>query len=174
MENDKVTILWDSQITTDRHVPCNKPDIIIQEKESDRCIIIVVLILSDYKIQKKTTEKMSKYVALQIECQKMWDKKVEVIPIIIGTTGVVERNITTYLQRIPGQHNIYNIQSSAIPDGPGDAVCLPVHNGKAVHIDGMSCGLAMMVNGGWGSEVSFSLSIKVLPDSPIYSCTWST
>ena len=40
MKIDKVTILWDSQITTDRHVPCNKPDVITQEKESDRCMII--------------------------------------------------------------------------------------------------------------------------------------
>ena len=27
MENEKATILWDSPIITDRHVPCNKPDI---------------------------------------------------------------------------------------------------------------------------------------------------
>ena len=44
---------------------------------------------SDYNIQKKATEKMSKYVDLQIECQKMWNKKVEVILIIIGATGIV-------------------------------------------------------------------------------------
>ena len=31
MENEKATILWDSPIITDRHAPCNKPDIIIQE-----------------------------------------------------------------------------------------------------------------------------------------------
>ena len=66
MENDKVTFLQDSQITTDKCVPCNKPDIIIQEKESDRCMIIDVAIPSDYNIQKKTTEKINKYVDLQI------------------------------------------------------------------------------------------------------------
>ena len=44
----------------------------------------------------------------------MWNKNVEVIPIIIEATGVVERNIKKYLQRIPGQHNIYNLQRSAI------------------------------------------------------------
>ena len=62
MENEKATILWDSPIITDRHVPCNKPDIVIQEKKSDRCQIIDVAIPSDYNIQKKATEKMSKYV----------------------------------------------------------------------------------------------------------------
>ena len=62
MENEKATILWDSPIIIDRHVPCNKPDIVIQEKKSDRGQIIDVAIPSDYTIQKKATEKMSKYV----------------------------------------------------------------------------------------------------------------
>ena len=70
MENEKATILWDSPVITNRHVPHNKTDIVIQEKESDRCQIIDVAIPSDYNIQKKATEKMNKYVDLQIECQR--------------------------------------------------------------------------------------------------------
>ena len=58
MENEKATILWDSQIITDRYVTCNKPDIVIQEKKSSRCEIIDVAIPSDYNIQRKATEKM--------------------------------------------------------------------------------------------------------------------
>ena len=56
MENEKATILWDSPIITDRHVPCNKPDIVIQEKKSDRCQIIDVAIPGDCNIQRKATE----------------------------------------------------------------------------------------------------------------------
>ena len=77
-------------------------------------IIIDVAIASDYNIQKKATEKMSKYEDLQIECQRMWHKKVEIIPIIIGTTGIVEKDIQSQLQKIPGKHNLYNLQKSAI------------------------------------------------------------
>ena len=114
MENEKVTILWDSQIVTDRHVTCNKPDIVIQEKTSDRCQIIDVAIPSDCNIQKNATEKMNKYVDLQIECHRLWNKKVEVIPGIIGATGIVDKNIKKYVGRIPGCHNIYSLQRSAI------------------------------------------------------------
>ena len=60
----------------------------------------------DYNIQKKATEKMSKYVDLQIECQRLLNKKVEVIPVIIGATGIVEKNIKKYVGRIPGYHNV--------------------------------------------------------------------
>ena len=100
MDNEKATILWDHQVKTDRHFPCNKPDIIIQEKDSERCLMIDVAIPSDYNIQKKATEKMSKYADLQIECQRMWNKKVEAMPIFIGATGIVEKGIQNYLQRI--------------------------------------------------------------------------
>ena len=94
--------------------PCNKSDIVIQKKKSDRCQIIDVAITSDYNIQKKATEKMSKYVDLQIECQRLWNKKVGVIPVIIGVTGIVDKNIKKNVGRIPGCHNIYNLQRSSI------------------------------------------------------------
>ena len=114
MEIEKATILWDSPVITDRHVCCNKPDIVIQEKKSDRCQIIDVAIPSDYNIQKKATVKMSNYVDFQIECQRLWNKKVEVIPVITGATRIADKNIKKYVGRIPGCHNIYSLQRSAI------------------------------------------------------------
>ena len=42
------------------------------------------------------------------------NKKVEVIPVIIGATGIVDKNIKKYVGRIPGCHNIFNQQRSAI------------------------------------------------------------
>ena len=69
---------------------------------------------SDYNIQKKATEKMSKYVDLQIECQRIWNKKVEVIAVIIVATEIVDKNIRKYVGRIPGCYYIYNLQRSAI------------------------------------------------------------
>ena len=114
MENEKATILWDSPIITDRHVPCNKPDIVIQEKKADRCQIIDVTIPSDYNIQKKATEKISKYVDLKIECRRIWNKKIEIIPFIIGATEIVDKNVKKYVGRIPGHHYIYNLQRSAV------------------------------------------------------------
>ena len=39
---------------------------------------------------------------------------VEVIPVIIGATGIADKNIKKYVGRIPGCHNIYSLQRSAI------------------------------------------------------------
>ena len=55
---------------------------------------------------------MSKYVDLQIECQRIWNKKGEVIPVIIDATGIVDKDMKKYVGRIPGSHNIYSLQRS--------------------------------------------------------------
>ena len=57
---------------------------------------------------------MTKYVDLQIECQRMGDKTVEIVLIIITATGVVKKNLKKYPNRILGCHNVYNLQKSAI------------------------------------------------------------
>ena len=66
MESEKATILWTPHSSlTDMSPTTNQT--VIMEKKSDRCQLIDVAIPSDYNIQKKATEKMSKYVDLQIE-----------------------------------------------------------------------------------------------------------
>ena len=54
VENELATILWDSSVITGGHISCNKPDLIVQEKET----IIDVVITSYYNIQRNTTEKI--------------------------------------------------------------------------------------------------------------------
>ena len=85
----------------------------MQDKKADWCQTIDVAIPNEYNIQKKATEKMSKYVDLQIQCQRICNRKVEVMPVIIGATGIVDKNIKKYVG-IPGHHNIYNLQRSAV------------------------------------------------------------
>ena len=64
MENDQATVVWYPQIITDRYICCKKPDIVIKEEETARCIVMEVEIPSDNKIQKKNTEKMSQCIDL--------------------------------------------------------------------------------------------------------------
>ena len=69
---------------------------------------------SHYNIPMKVSEKMIRYVDLQTEYQRMWNKKDKGIPFIIGAIGLIERNLKRYLGRIPGHYNIHNLQRSAI------------------------------------------------------------
>ena len=42
------------------------------------------------------------------------DETLPIIPVIIGATGIVDKNLKKYVGRIPGCHNIYSLQRSAI------------------------------------------------------------
>jgi len=58
---DKVTILWNHQVQTNRIIPNNKPAIIIRVNEAGTCMLIDVAILGDRNVIKKETEKILKY-----------------------------------------------------------------------------------------------------------------
>ena len=68
---------------------------------------------------------------------------------------------------VPIEGWVINTDKYGLLDGLGDAVCLPVHKWEAVQINGVSSGLAVLVNGWWVLRCSFSLCLKVLPVSPI-------
>jgi hypothetical protein len=53
----KVTILWNQQVQTDRTIPNNKRDIIIQDNEERTCRLIDVAIPADRNVIRKEAEK---------------------------------------------------------------------------------------------------------------------
>ena len=101
-------------IHTDREIKANRPDIVIKEKATDRCIIIDMSVPSDRNTSVKTTEKLSKYKDLEIEINRMWGKKTEVIPVVIGALGVVKRGMDAFVQRIPGCVRMNELQKTTL------------------------------------------------------------
>jgi hypothetical protein len=55
--------------------------------------LIDVAIPSDKKVILKEADKKLKYKNLSIEDQRMWNMKCYVIPVIIGTTGIVRKSL---------------------------------------------------------------------------------
>ena len=52
------------------------------------------------------------------------------------------------LPQVPFEGWVIHLNKCGLPDGPSNTVHFPAYNGKAVHIDGMPCRLAVLVNGG--------------------------
>ncbi|XP_060537474.1 uncharacterized protein LOC132708990 [Pantherophis guttatus] len=67
LENEKLKILWDFRIQTDRHLVHNTPDITIVEKK--KVWFIDIAIPGDAQIEDKQQEKITKYRDLQIEVE---------------------------------------------------------------------------------------------------------
>jgi hypothetical protein len=44
----------------------------------------------------------------------MWNMKCFVIPVIIGATGIVTKELKIYLETIPGKHSIDSVQKTAV------------------------------------------------------------
>ena len=112
-ENEKVTILWDMQVHTDKTIKV-KPDIIIKDKEEKTCMLIDMAIPSDRNTSVKVAEKLSKYKYLEIEITKMWGLKTITVPVVIGALGVVKKGIEKHIDKIPGKINIKELQKNAL------------------------------------------------------------
>ena len=102
VESGDITILWDVPIITDREIKCNRPDIVVKDRKTRTCQFIDVTIPFDRNILTKEREKLSKYSDLKMECRKMWNMDIEIVPIVIGATGVVHRGLLRYIDKLSG------------------------------------------------------------------------
>jgi hypothetical protein len=46
----------------------------------------------------------------------MWNVKTWVIPVVIGATGTISKSFTKYVSNIPGNHEVRELQKTAILD----------------------------------------------------------
>ncbi|TWW73485.1 hypothetical protein D4764_15G0008790 [Takifugu flavidus] len=114
LENKQAKILWDFQIQTDKMVVANQPDIVVVDKHRKTVVVIDVAIPSDSNIRKKEHEKLEKYQGLKEEMERMWGMKATVVPVVIGTLGVVTPKLSRWLQQIPGTTSEISVQKSAV------------------------------------------------------------
>ena len=99
----KVIIFWNQQVQSDRTIPNNKPDIIIDDIEKRKCRLIDVAISGDRNVIKEEAEKILKHKDLTMEIQGMWNVKTKIIPVIIGATGTISKSFRKYVSNIPGK-----------------------------------------------------------------------
>ena len=98
LENESFKILWDFSIQTDKEIRANRPDIIFVDKREQAMLFIDVTIPNDHNIIEKRLEKIEKYTDLGIEIKELWNmQRVDIVPIVIGYTGVVDNSFVRYL-----------------------------------------------------------------------------
>ena len=82
MENEDCKILWDFSILTDHVIEARRPDLFVVDK--DRSKIIDFAVPGD-RIEEKEKDKIEKYQDLGRELQKIWNVKVKMMPLVVGS-----------------------------------------------------------------------------------------
>ena len=69
----------------------------------------------DHNIKKKEKEKVDNYQELKFELQRIWNTKIEIVPIVIGALGAVTGNLKTNLEKIGLQHvQVHQLQKCVL------------------------------------------------------------
>ena len=109
-ENDRITILWDMPIHTDRTIAANRLDIVLKNKKDKTCLLIDMTIPLNTNTSVKSMEKLTKYKDLEIEVEWMWGLKTTTVPVVMGALGTIKKDMENYSNKIPGNINIYELQ----------------------------------------------------------------
>ena len=113
-ENQEVKILWDFDIRTDRHITARRPDIVVIDKSKKTALVIDIAVPDDRNISTKEHEKITKYQELRVEIARLWNVRVEVVPVVIGALGAHTPKFVKYLDRIPGHHHVPELLKAAL------------------------------------------------------------
>ena len=92
-----------------------KPDIVVWDRKAKTAQIIEVTVPNDYGLNRAEREKNNKYQDLKNDLRTTWGlTNIELIPVVVGATGLVKNNLSDHLQAIIGKPDIEEVQLAAI------------------------------------------------------------
>ena len=78
-----------------------------------------VAVTGECRINEKEKEKIDKYQDLRREVSRLWQqKKVHVVPIVIGALGNISKNFICFLHQLEINTDIGELQKAALPQEP--------------------------------------------------------
>ena len=83
--------MWDFSIQTDHVIEAQKPDLVLVDKKKKICQMIDFAVPRDSRIEEKEKDKIEKYQELGRELQKIWNVKVKIIPLVVGSLGAIPK-----------------------------------------------------------------------------------
>ena len=76
-----------------------RPDFVVVDKKERICKIIDFAIPGDSRIEEKEKDKIEKYQDLERELQKMWNVKVKIIALVVGSLGAILKQFGNRLKQ---------------------------------------------------------------------------
>ena len=92
--------MWDFSIQTDHVIEAQRPDLVVVDKKDRSCKITDSAVPGDSRIGEKEKDKVEKYQDLGRELQKMWNVKVKIIALVVGSLGAITKQFGNRLKQI--------------------------------------------------------------------------
>ena len=117
LENDTHKLLWDFNIRMDHLTPARRPRPYNNQKKKKKkrtCKTVDFAVPADHRINLKECENMYKYLDLARELKKLWNKKVTIVPIVIGALGTITKGLLKGLEDLEVGGRVKTIQMTAL------------------------------------------------------------
>ena len=101
-------------IQTDHLILARRPDLIIINKNKRICKIVNFAVPADHRINVKESEKKDKYLDLVRDLKKLWNKKVTIVPIVIGALGTITKGLLKDLEDLEVGGQVETIQTTTL------------------------------------------------------------
>ena len=95
-------------------IEARRPDLVVVDKKNRTCQIIDFAVPGDSRIEDKEKEKIEKYQDLAREVQKLWNVKVKIIPLVIGSLGAIPKQFGKRLKDIGVTADIGQVQKTVL------------------------------------------------------------
>lgn len=101
LENDTARLYWDRTVLTDKAIPSNRPDIILQNKTERKTFLIDIAIPNSKNLQETIQNKIAKYTDLAHEVKEQWrQNSVVIVPVVLSSTGLVPKALAKSLETL--------------------------------------------------------------------------
>ena len=91
--------MWDFSIQTDQVIEARRPDLVVADKKERSCKLIDFVVSGNSRIEEKEKDKIEKYQELRRELQKIWNVKVKIIPLVVGSLGAIPKQFGNRLKQ---------------------------------------------------------------------------
>ena len=108
-----IELWWDIHITTSPRVKHNKPDIVIWDLLKKHCTIVDICVPLDINVKNQEKMKVDTYAPLIVGLLRIYPSySFEVVPIVVGATGLVTDSLVTNVRKILGVKKVEEIVSN--------------------------------------------------------------
>ena len=89
---------WDRSVDTTQNMGHIRPDVVVVDRRNKEWIIVDFSVPLDRNVESKEDEKISNYSPLGKEIIKMQRVSSMIVPVVVGSLGVVSKRLPGYLK----------------------------------------------------------------------------